>query len=422
MGHAAVIVDGELHLARSRVASRGGRRAWGDRDEDAVTLAARAALALLARNQDARPGVLVLATTTPPYRLGGSVQPLAEILALAGDVVAVELTATPRDGLAALRVGAALAGDGVPALVVAAHRGAGAGAEDGDGAVALLLGAGPAAVEVDLGAARVEEARERWALAGSAAEREGDPSLTAALVAERARALADGEGPGLVSLAGRRPTERLERSLGGPGDPVAGRAGFLGAAHAPARLLADAERAQAIVATANGLTEIVRARPGPGAGAVAARAAQALAAGEEVERAPEAPARDEGFSPYQSLPRAGRERAQELRLAAARCRGCGRVVYPPPVASCPSCGAAGPHEPARLGREGEVLTLTRDHVYPDGQTTTMAVVSMDGGGRFYGQVVPSGAVGVGERARLVPRVLHRGEDVVQYFWKVEPCR
>ena len=387
-----------------------------------MTLGVAAAAALLARHEGVRPRALVLATTTPPYRLGGSAQPLAEMLDLTDDLVALELTATPADGLAALRVAAALAGEDRPALVVAANRGAHDHREDGDGAVALLVGAGPAAVEAAFGAARAEEGRERWALAGDPVEREGDPTLTAALVEQRARTAAGGDPAGLVSLAGTRATARLERALGGPGDTVARDAGFLGSAHALARLLAGAADPQTIVATANGITQVVRATPGPGASALAAAAARALAGGVEVERPPAREVRDEGFAPYQSLPRAGRERGQELRLAAVRCRGCERVVYPPPAAVCPSCGATGPHEPTRLGREGTVLTMTRDHVYPDAEVTTMAVVTLDAGGRFYGQVVPSGEVAVGERVRLVARVLHRGGDVVQYFWKVEPCR
>ena len=417
------MIDGELHLARSRLPGRGGRRACADRDEDAVTLGAAAAAALLSRHEGLRPGALVLATTTPPYRLGGSVQPLAEMLDLTHDVVALELTATPADGLAALRVATALAGEDRPALVVAANRGTHDHREDGgDGAVALLVGAGTAAIEVAFGAARTEEARERWALAGAGPEREGDPTLTAALVERRARAAAGGEPAGIVSLAGTRPTARLEGALGGPGDPVARDAGFLGSAHALARLLAGAADPQTIVATANGITQAVRATPGPGASALAAAAAGVLAGGVEVERPPAPEVRDEGFAPYQSLPRAGRERGQELRLEAVVCRGCERVVYPPPASACPSCGTTGPHEPTRLGRAGTVLTMTRDHVYPDGAVTTMAVVTLDRGGRFYGQVVPSGEIAVGEQVRLVPRVLHRGGDVVQYFWKVEPCR
>lgn len=421
LNHAVAVADGELRLGRTRVAARQGRRAVADRDEDAVTMAAEAALALLGRRGAAgRPGALVLATTTPPYRAGGSVQPLAEILGLAGDVVALELTATAADGLAALRVASALAAPGRPALAVAAHRGS-PGGEDGDGAAALLVGGDAEVLRAELGPAAAEESRERWALPGGP-DRESDPTLTAALVEARARAAA-GDGPaGVVSLAGARATARVERTLGGPGDPVAPAAGFLGAAHAPARLLAGAAEPQALVVTANGVTGLVRATPGPGAGEAAARAAAALAGGVEAERPPAEPPPAEDFAPYQSLPRAARERGQDLRLEAARCGGCGRVVYPPPVASCPSCGAPGPHQPAALGREGAVLTATRDHVYPDGAVTTMAVVVVDGGGRFYGQAVPWAALAVGDRVRLAPRVLHRGGDVVQYFWKVEPCR
>jgi uncharacterized OB-fold protein len=51
-------------------------------------------------------------------------------------------------------------------------------------------------------------------------------------------------------------------------------------------------------------------------------------------------------------------------------------------------------------------------------STGMAVVELDGGARFYGQVVPSGSVEIGQRVRLVPRRLHLGGGAVQYFWKV----
>jgi uncharacterized OB-fold protein len=48
----------------------------------------------------------------------------------------------------------------------------------------------------------------------------------------------------------------------------------------------------------------------------------------------------------------------------------------------------------------------------------MAVVDLDGGGRFYGQVVPSATVEIGTRVRLVPRRLHDGGGAAQYFWKI----
>ena len=92
----ASLLDAELVLPRRREA---------DPDEDSVTLAAEAALTLLERGT-VRPGVLVLATSEPPYDEGGSVQPLAELLGLAGPLVALELTASERDGLTAIRVAA----------------------------------------------------------------------------------------------------------------------------------------------------------------------------------------------------------------------------------------------------------------------------------------------------------------------------
>ena len=52
------------------------------------------------------------------------------------------------------------------------------------------------------------------------------------------------------------------------------------------------------------------------------------------------------------------------------------------------------------------------------KSTGMAVVALDGGARFYGQVVPSASVEIGDRVRLVPRRLHLGGGAVQYFWKV----
>ncbi len=73
-----------------------------------------------------------------------------------------------------------------------------------------------------------------------------------------------------------------------------------------------------------------------------------------------------------------------------------------------------------LSRSGTVFTQTRDHVYPLGGPQSMAVVSLDGGGRFYGQVIDGMDVVIGDRVSLVLRRLHLGGGVPQYFWKVAP--
>jgi uncharacterized OB-fold protein len=204
---------------------------------------------------------------------------------------------------------------------------------------------------------------------------------------------------------------RAERARGGPGDPLPR---YLGAAHAPARLVLGLAERQTLLAASGGLAEAIRVEPGTGAAAVAARAQDAL------DRHPEpgtAQAIDwEGISPYVSGPRSWRERGQDLRLEGARCSSCGRLVFPYP-ARCPQCGG-GELTAERLSRTGVVVTHTRDHAFPMSRSTGMAVVELEGGARFYGQVVPSGAVEIGQRVRLVPRRLHLGGNAVQYFWKV----
>ena len=52
----------------------------------------------------------------------------------------------------------------------------------------------------------------------------------------------------------------------------------------------------------------------------------------------------------------------------------------------------------------------------------MAVVSLDGGGRFYGQVAGGGSVEIDERVQLVLRRIHSGGGLPHYFWKVSPER
>src|SRR5581483_5707579 len=287
------LVDGALALPATAV--RG--RTVADDDEDAVTLAAEAGLALLERTR-ARPQALVLATTTPPYDEGGSVQALAELLGVGPDVFALELTASLRDGLAALRVAAALGG---AAVLVAA-----------DGGVAALRP----------GPARAEELRDRYRLAGAPERSEADPSFVWDAGAPRLAREWGLEAPSVVGPAARI-AARAERELGGPGDELAGETGVLGAAHALARILLGLERPQRVLAAASGLAEAIEVEPASGGGAaeVAARARAALAKERRTEPPP--PLDWSALDPYTSAPRSWRERGQDLRLEAGRCAACG---------------------------------------------------------------------------------------------------
>src|ERR1700733_9786724 len=110
-GRAVALVGAGFRLGVDRApAGRGRRRAAARPDEDAVTLAVEAAAEALDGFQGSV-GRICLATITPPYLEGGSVQALAEILGLQGAVQALELTSSSRDGLAALRLAAGGDGD-----------------------------------------------------------------------------------------------------------------------------------------------------------------------------------------------------------------------------------------------------------------------------------------------------------------------
>jgi uncharacterized OB-fold protein len=114
-----------------------------------------------------------------------------------------------------------------------------------------------------------------------------------------------------------------------------------------------------------------------------------------------------------------REERDLIGLRGRRCSSCGRVEFPAPPLRCPGCGAI--PEPHVLRTAGRLLTWTVDRLYESRVATGMAVVDLDGGGRFYGQVAdgcPLDALRAGAAVRLVPRLLHGGDRRTAYFWKV----
>jgi len=430
------LLAGAVALPSDRVSTRGGRRCAAQYDDDAVTLAVQAVLALNREGLPA-PAGLLFASVTPPYEEGGSAQVIAEMAGLGDDLFCAELCTTPRDGLAAVRLADGLiAAGGGPVLVCAAHvRRPEGEREAGDGAVALLLGENGGLAALTPGPAHAEELRDRWRLPGDLVPRETDVSFTDELGASRVAGIVAGAvrerspqpvsagasaapdaGPLLgaaVLVVGpsARSGGRVERALGGPGDPAFFRTGALGAAHPLLRLLLSLQAPAVLIAASGGLGEALLVEPLPDGAELAAAIAREVAGGRDVETVPAPPAQL-GFDPYSSAPRAWRERGQDLRLEGVLRDG--RVLYPPPA------GIEG--ERRALARRGRVLTLTRDHVYPGADTVEMAVVDLDDGSRFYAQVAAGEHVEIGQEVRLVPRRLHAGGGIVQYYWKLAPCR
>jgi uncharacterized OB-fold protein len=324
-------------------------------------------------------------------------------------------------------------------LVAAAHVRRDGEGDAGDGAVALLIDDAEGVARLRAGGSHAEELRERWRLPGDATPRDADPSFTREFGSTRVAGLlagstaaaqpepvgaaraARGDGdvlPALVALPSARAAAQVEKRLGGPGDPAVARTGLLGAAHPLLRLLCGLYSAGTIVAAAGGLADALHFEPGEGAAQVAERARAAAAGGHDVDRPLPTPL-GEGFDPYASAPRAWRERATDLRLEGARYGT--ELFYPPPPAAPPGHEGEEPR-PQPLARSGSVVTYTRDHVYPGGDVTTMAVLQLDDGSRFYCQAAMGHDLAIDQRVRLVPRRLHAGGGALQYFWKAQPCR
>ena len=404
----AHLLDGELTLADARVPGRTGLVATAAWDEDAVTLGARAGLAVLDRNREARPRALITATLSAPLIEPGISPYLAEIFDLQGSgVYASEHGGSISAGVAAVIEATALVAGGMdPVLVVAADaRRDERGRASGDGAAALLLGSEGEAGTFEHAASSVELFVDRWRRAGETGIEVGDRSL-------------DRFGPRATFVDGLKPAAYDTVIDTGVDRPALDRAGFLGCAAPFAELLATEMQpgARALVAaSAGGVSHALDFVAGQGMLAATRRALVEIDAG--VEGPPPEHPDETAFDPFTSQASARRERAATFRLEAARDPESGEIVYPPPPAA-----AASGLEPTRLERSGTVLTFARDHIFPMGGPLTMAVVSLDGGGRFYGQVAGGGSVEIDERVQLVLRRIHSGGGLPHYFWKVSPER
>ncbi len=86
--------------------------------------------------------------------------------------------------------------------------------------------------------------------------------------------------------------------------------------------------------------------------------------------------------------RSWREHPQRYRLEAAKCTGCGRILYPPRVV-CPDCGGR-EFETVTLPRKGTIVTYTVIDVPPTGfqgqAPLVLALVELENGVRTMVQV------------------------------------
>ena len=391
------IIDAALALPDHRVHGRRGRIAVASWDQDVITLGAQAARTVLDRNRDRSPSALILASVTAPYTEGANVGILAEMLGAVGPGIAgIELGGTTSAGFAAIKAASTMWSPDDCVLVVTGDAGRTDGRQRfGDGAVAMLVGGDGEAGTLEDAGASLDWFMDRWRLDGAASLTQGDRSL---------RAVSPGK-----SFAGRVGADTHVDDA----NPSLDGAGYIGCGTAPLALLkmfaGKRKGTRRIVSVSSGGVSLaLRLTAGTKTKRVAAAIVEVLGGG--VDGAPP-PAPDlSGFDPYTSESRRWRERASDLRLEASVNADDGSIRYPPRPGG----------ERTRLPVSGTVFTHTTDHVYPVGGPQAMAVVDLDGGGRFYGQVIDGCSVDIGDPVELVPRRLHLGGGVPQYFWKVAP--
>ncbi|MFQ5665497.1 MAG: zinc ribbon domain-containing protein [Candidatus Binatia bacterium] len=119
-----------------------------------------------------------------------------------------------------------------------------------------------------------------------------------------------------------------------------------------------------------------------------------------------------------------KELKQDIRLYGSRCEACGTVQFP--IARvCIRCQARDRLADHKLRKHGTVFTFTVDHLIANIEhPLPMAVVDMDGGGRLYLQVTDfvNEEVAIGAAVTLTFRRLHEGGGNHNYFWKARPVR
>lgn len=124
-------------------------------------------------------------------------------------------------------------------------------------------------------------------------------------------------------------------------------------------------------------------------------------------------------TPWTSAAELSREIPALLGLVGVNCAQCGTRSFPR-SAVCEQCGSLEVTD-IQLEPTGTVLTHSIDELYAAPQAVQMIVVSLDGGGQFYGQAIANLPqwLEIGDRCQLALRRLHTGSGLPHYYWKVD---
>lgn len=433
----------------------GGEKAVANHDEDALTMAVNAALAL--EGAGGAPDAVWFASTTAPYLEKQSATTIAAVLDLPPTVRTTDVGSSLRAGTSALlaAVDAVASGNATRALVTASDCRLGqpesSGEQSwGDAAAAVVVGAETGGAEILATFTVADEFLGTWrtaaqdfphGLPGGAFEAKqsygrvlvdaAKGALTAAKIAPDRLATVvlptpQPRAPLAVAKAlGIDPKRQLQ-------DGLWMQVGDTGVAQPLLVLAAALERAKAddvilLLGYGDGADAIVLRATGasPHAGASIGRQIETkrtLPSYGRYARFRRLMRRDPGVPDQASPVIMFRDRAELLPLHGGRCTACGVVQFPRHRV-CIECARAEGLDDVRLARRGTLFTFTHDHVAESADPpVTHGVVDLDGGGRLYLQLTDCDAdqVALDMPLELTFRRLHEGGGFNNYFWKARP--
>lgn len=427
-----------------------GSRTVASHDEDSTSIGVEAARR--ARWGCPLPDSLYFATTSPAYTDKTNATTIHAALGAGHEGFAVDLGASVRGAVGALKAAAATGGMAVLADVRSGRPGSTDEALSGDGAAAFSFGSGDSVIaEIVSQASATAEFLDRWRIPGDPfsrqwEERFGTQAYLPLIQDVVTRALKEAQLDAATHVIISSPQARAARSAlaafgkDSQADTLEAQVGFAGAAHAGLVLADVLDRAAPgdtilLVVAADGadavvlrVTDAISRRPD-----VETVREQIAAAGEVsypdfmtwrgflVKEPPRRPDPDRPAAP----PSARAER-WKYAFEGSRCLECSTVNVPPQRV-CVKCSAVDRSEPIPLADvEATVATYTIDHLaFSMAPPVIDVVIDFDGGGRYSCQLtdVDPSTVAIGDRVAMTFRRFYSTADGVHnYFWKARPAR
>ena len=435
-------------------AAAGGEKAVANHDEDSLTMAVSAALALRADGD--RPDAVFFATTSSPYAEKQGAATIAAVLDLPATTRTLDFTDTLRAGTSAMLAGIdALAAGARRVLVAAADCRLGEPDSPGeqgygDAGAAVLLGSDAGRAEIVATHAITDEFLGTWRTRDQDFPRSFPGAFEAKFgygrvlveavkgLLAKARVAAGDLAAVVVPTPSPRAPQAIAKAVGlDPKkqlqDGFWATVGDTGVAQPLVMLAAVLERAKAgdliLVAGYGDGADAILLRATAASAAAAATVSQQI----EVKRTLPSYGRYARFRKLVRKETSGgdtssavvlfRDRKELLPLYGGRCPKCGTVQFPKHRV-CIECAHPGGLDDVKLARRGRLFTFTNDYLFdsPD-PPTTHAVVDLEGGGRLYCQLTDCEAerVEIDMPLELVFRRIHEGGGFNNYFWKARPA-